>query len=53
MSTRAQIAIQTGPKEWTHIYCHFDGYPGIPTGLPYLTGWVQHFAVVATTQDAE
>ena len=27
MSTRAQIAIQTGPEEWTHVYCHFDGYP--------------------------
>ncbi|TKZ16019.1 hypothetical protein FAP39_15810 [Shimia litoralis] len=28
MSTRAQIAIQTGPDEWAHVYCHFDGYPG-------------------------
>jgi len=27
MSTRAQIAIQTGPKEWAHVYVHFDGYP--------------------------
>ena len=27
MSTRAQIAIQTGPEEWAHTYVHFDGYP--------------------------
>jgi hypothetical protein len=27
MSTRAQIAIQTGPDKWAHVYCHFDGYP--------------------------
>ena len=27
MSTRAQIAIQTGPEEWAHVYVHFDGYP--------------------------
>lgn len=27
MSTRAQIAIETGPEEWSHVYVHFDGYP--------------------------
>ena len=27
MSTRAQIAIQTGPEEWAHVDVHFDGYP--------------------------
>jgi hypothetical protein len=27
MSTRAQIAVQTGPDEWSHVYVHFDGYP--------------------------
>ena len=27
MSTRAQIAIQIGPEEWAHVYCHYDGYP--------------------------
>jgi len=26
---------------------------GIPAGLPYLTGWVQHFAVTATMEDAK
>jgi hypothetical protein len=28
LSTRAQIAIQTGPEEWAHVYTHYDGYPG-------------------------
>ena len=37
MSTRAQIAIQTGPGEWAHIYCHFDGYPSHM--LPALAPW--------------
>jgi len=27
MSTRAQIAIQTGPEELAHVYVHYDGYP--------------------------
>jgi len=26
---------------------------GIPAGLPYLTGWVQHFAVTAAMEDTE
>ena len=26
---------------------------GIPAGLPYLTGWVQHFAGTAAMEDAE
>jgi len=37
MSTRAQIAIQTRPEQWTHIYCHFDGYPSHM--LPALAHW--------------
>jgi hypothetical protein len=37
MSTRAQIAIQTGPEEWTHVYVHFDGYPAHM--LPALARW--------------
>ena len=27
MSTRAQIAIQTGPEELAHVYVHYYGYP--------------------------
>ena len=37
MSTRAQIAIQTGPEEWAHVYTHFDGYP--EHMLPALAHW--------------
>jgi hypothetical protein len=37
MSTRAQIAIQTGPSQWAHIDCHFDGYPSHM--LPALARW--------------
>jgi hypothetical protein len=37
MSTRAQIAIQTGPDKWAHVYCHFDGYPAHM--LPVLARW--------------
>ena len=37
MSTRAQIAIQTGPEQWAHTYVHFDGYPShmLPALLPW------------------
>ncbi|SFK76920.1 hypothetical protein [Shimia haliotis] len=37
MSTRAQIAIQTGPEEWAHVYTHFYGYPAHM--LPALAAW--------------
>jgi len=37
MSTRAQIAIQTGPEEWAHVYVHFDGYPAHMLGA--LSRW--------------
>jgi hypothetical protein len=37
MSTRAQIAIEIGPEEWAHIYCHYDGYPAHM--LPAQAGW--------------
>ena len=37
MSTRAQIAIQIGPEEWAHVYCHYDGYPSHM--LPALARW--------------
>ena len=30
MSTRAQIAIQTGPEEWAHVYVH---YPALFTEI--------------------
>ena len=37
MSTRAQIAIQTGPEDWAHVYVHYDGYP--EHMLPALEAW--------------
>ncbi|WP_114965595.1 hypothetical protein [Alkalilacustris brevis] len=37
MSTRAQIAIQIGPREWAHVYTHYDGYPSHM--LPALAPW--------------
>ena len=37
MSTRAQIAIEIRPREWAHIYTHFDGYPSHM--LPALAHW--------------
>ena len=37
MSTRAQIAIQTGPEQWAHVYVHYDGYPSYM--LPALAPW--------------
>lgn len=38
MSTRAQIAIQTGPEEWVHVYVHHDGYPAHM--VPALARWM-------------
>ena len=37
MSTREQIATQTGPDKWAHVYVHFDGYPSHM--LPALAHW--------------
>lgn len=37
MSTHAQIAVQTGPEDWAHVYVHFDGYPSHM--LPALSRW--------------
>ena len=37
MATRTQIAIQTGPEQWTHFYVHYDGYPSYM--LPALARW--------------
>lgn len=38
MSTRAQIAIQIGPEQWSHTYVHYDGYPDhmLPALAPYI-----------------
>jgi len=46
MSTRAQIAIQTGPEEWAHIYVHYDGYP--THMLPALSRWTPEDILAAS-----
>jgi hypothetical protein len=45
MSTRAQIAIQTGPEEWAHVYIHYDGYPAHM--LPALARWTSEDILAA------
>ena len=45
MSTHAQIAIRTGPDEWTQVYVHFDGYPAHM--LPALAGWTPEAILAA------
>ena len=45
MSTRAQIAIQTGPEEWAHTYVHYDGYSRHM--LPSLAPWTPEDILVA------
>jgi hypothetical protein len=45
MSTHAQIAIRTGPGEWTHVYVHYDGYPAHM--LPALAGWTPEQVLAA------
>jgi len=49
MSTRAQIAIQTGPEEWAHVYVHFDGYPAHM--LPALARWKPEDTFVSHVKD--
>jgi len=39
-------------KDW-RISRQTEREEGIPAGLPYLTGWVQHFAVTAAMEDTE
>ena len=48
-------AINSAIRRWQgwHIDCATERSEGIPAGLPYLTGWVQHFAVTATMEDAK
>ena len=39
-------------QAWT-ISAETQRKDGIPAGLPYLTGWVQHFAVTAAMDDSD
>ena len=44
-----EAAIKSAIRRWQdwRISRQTERKEGIPTGLPYLTGWVQHFAVTA------
>ena len=50
-----EAAIAAVIRRWQgwHIDRATERFEGIPAGLPYLTGWVQHFAVTAAMEDAE
>ena len=39
-------------QDW-RISCQTEREEGIPAGLPYLTGWVQHFAVTAAMAEPD
>ena len=48
-------AINSAIRRWQgwRISRQTEREEGIPAGLPYLTGWVQHFAVTAAMEDTE
>ena len=49
-----EAAIASAIRRWQdwRIDRNTEREHGIPAGLPYLTGWVQHFAVTAAMNDA-
>ena len=51
----SEAAIKAAIRTWQdwRINRQTERDDGIPAGLPYLTGWVQHFAVIATMADAD
>ena len=50
-----EAAIASAIRRWQgwRISRQTEREEGISAGLPYLTGWVQHFAVTAAMEDAE
>jgi len=50
-----ETAITSAIRRWQdwRISRQTEREEGIPAGLPYLTGWVQHFAVTAAMADAD
>jgi hypothetical protein len=48
-------AITSAIRRWLdwRISCKREREDGIPAGLPYLTGWVQHFAIAAAMAEAD
>ncbi len=49
-----ETAITSAIRRWQdwRISRQTERDEGIPAGLPYLTGWVQHFAVTATMAES-
>ena len=54
-NTELEPAIAAAIRRWQgwRIDRKTEREHGIPAGLPYLTGWVQHFAVTAAMEDTE
>jgi len=50
-----ETAVASAIRRWQdwRISSRTEREEGIPAGLPYLTGWVQHFAVTAAMADAD
>lgn len=51
----SETAIEAAIRLWQgwRISRAMERSDGIPAGLPYLTGWVQHFAVLAESEGAD
>lgn len=50
-----ETAINSAIRTWQdwRISRQTEREEGIPVGLPYLTGWVQHFAVAAAAAESD
>jgi hypothetical protein len=50
-----EAAIASAIRRWQgwHIDRATERSAGIPAGLPYLTGWVQHFAITAEMAESD
>ena len=51
----SETAIKSSIRTWQdwRISRQLERDEGIPAGLPYLTGWVQHFAVAAAMAESD
>ena len=54
-NTTLEAAIEAAIRRWQgwRISRQTERAEGIPTGLPYLTGWVQHFVVTAAMAESD
>ncbi len=54
-SIDSEAAIKSAIRRWQgwRISSRTEREEGIPAGLPYLTGWVQHFAITAAMTDVD